>query len=48
MQNPVGNSELGIGDLNNAMYTSDVKELTCTNLSRNKRISNAGQESTVG
>ena len=48
MQKFVGSFELRIGDLNDVMYTSDVNEVTCTNPNCNKRISNAGQEWSVG
>ena len=30
VQNFVGNFELGIGNLNDAMYASDVNEVICT------------------
>ena len=40
----VGYFELGTSDLHDAMYISDVKEMACTNVICNKRISCAGQK----
>ena len=49
VKNSVGNFELETGDLRDAMYNSDVKEVICTeNLNWNKRVSNAEQEWSVG
>ena len=44
VQNFVGNLELESSDSDDAMYNSDVKEVDCTNLICNKRISCAGQK----
>ena len=41
-QNSVDSFELGIGDLNDAMYIRDVHEVTCTKLNCNKRTTNMG------
>ena len=47
-EHSVENFELAIGDLNDAMYISDVKEVICTNLRCSKRINVQGQEWSVG
>ena len=48
VQNSVGNFELGIGDLNDAMYTNNANEVTCTNLNCNKRTAMRGRNGQRG
>ena len=44
----VNNFELGTGDLNDALYISDVNDVACINDLNCKRISVAGQERSAG